>query len=153
MKNYYDILRVRPNASQEQIKDAYIELISKYHPDIYSGDKKYAEDYTAMLTEAYSVLKDPVKRQDYDVSEGIVVNYTSTSYSNDNLKNYKNNNEKFYRKSNLEQEESRKHFKSAKINKSRQNIFKRIFKSKLFYALLFVFGIEMLIIIFIYLRS
>lgn len=152
MKTYYDILRVRPSASQNQIKDAYIELISKYHPDIYSGDKKYAEDYTAMLTEAYSVLKDPIKRQDYDISQGITSKFSYTTNNTNNTTN-KTNYNNVYKGVNVEQEESRKHFKSAKINRSRQNIFKRIFKSKLFYALLFVFGIEMLIILFVYLRG
>ncbi len=67
MKNLYEVLQVRSNATQMQIKKAYISLITKYHPDVYKGDKVYAERYTALLTEAYSVLKDEARRREYDV--------------------------------------------------------------------------------------
>ena len=152
MKNYYDILRVRHTATQEQIKDAFIELVSKYHPDIYSGDKNYAQEYTALLTEAYSVLKDPDKRKDYDMTQGFENNtiYASTNQTNNN-QDQKNTHKTYFGK-NYEQEKSRRYFKNTKIKRSRGSFIKRIFKSKLFYSLLFVFGIEMLIILFIYLR-
>ena len=42
MKNFYEVLRIKPNATQQQIKRAFIELVTKYHPDIYQGDKDYA---------------------------------------------------------------------------------------------------------------
>ncbi len=71
MKNFYEVLRVKTNASSMQIKKAYIQLITKYHPDIYPGDKSYAERYTAVLTEAYFVLKDDERRKDYDLSHEI----------------------------------------------------------------------------------
>ncbi len=67
MKNFYEVLQVRSNATQMQIKKAYISLITKYHPDIYKGDKEYAQRYTSLLTEAYSVLKDEHRRREYDV--------------------------------------------------------------------------------------
>ena len=63
MKNFYEVLRVRTNASQEQIRKAFMELVSKYHPDVYKGDKIYAERYTAVINEAYSILKDPERRR------------------------------------------------------------------------------------------
>ena len=71
MKNFYEVLRVRTNATQAQIKKAFLYLVSKYHPDVYTGDKLYAERYTALLTEAYSVLKDPERRFDYDMRHNI----------------------------------------------------------------------------------
>lgn len=71
MKNFYEVLRIKPNATQQQIKRAFIELITKYHPDVYQGDKEYAARYTAVLTEAYSVLKDEEKRLEYDVTHNI----------------------------------------------------------------------------------
>ena len=156
MKNFYDILRVSEDATQEQIKDAYIELISKYHPDVYSGDKDYAESYTAVLTEAYSVLKDPKRREEYDLTQNITKprqsnsddkNFSNKNYHSDYIYEYQNS----HRGVNLDQERSRKYFKGAK--RKSKNIFKRLFKSKLFYALLFFFGIEMIIIIFIYLQG
>lgn len=67
MKNFYEVLQVRSNATQMQIKKAYISLITKYHPDVYKGDKEYAQRYTALLTEAYAVLKDESRRREYDV--------------------------------------------------------------------------------------
>ena len=67
MKNFYEVLQVRSNATQMQIKKAYISLITKYHPDVYKGDKGYAQRYTALLTEAYAVLKDESRRREYDV--------------------------------------------------------------------------------------
>ena len=71
MKNFYEVLRIKPNATQQQIKRAFIELVTKYHPDVYQGDKDYAARYTAVLTEAYAVLKDEEKRRIYDETHGI----------------------------------------------------------------------------------
>jgi len=61
-KNYYEILGLPKNATQEQIKKAYRKLSLKYHPDKTGGDdKKFKE-----LNEAYSVLGDAKKREEYD---------------------------------------------------------------------------------------
>jgi molecular chaperone DnaJ len=63
-KDYYEILGVNRNASQEEIKAAYKKLAKKYHPDI-SKDKNTEEKFKEVL-EAYSVLSDPQKRANYD---------------------------------------------------------------------------------------
>lgn len=63
---YYEELEVLPTASTEVIKMAYKALARKYHPDIYSGDKKFAERKMAKINEAYSVLSSPIQRQEYD---------------------------------------------------------------------------------------
>ena len=60
--NYYDILKVKPNASQAQIKHAYYKLAKKYHPDI---NRKTEEKFKA-INIAYEVLSDKQKRQEYD---------------------------------------------------------------------------------------
>jgi curved DNA-binding protein len=64
-KDYYSILGVSKNASQDEIKKAYRKLAVKYHPDKNQGDKK-AEEKFKDIGEAYEVLKDPVKRKKYD---------------------------------------------------------------------------------------
>ena len=61
-KNYYDILGVNKNASQDEIKKAYRSLSKKYHPDRNGGDDiKFKE-----INEAYDTLGDETKRRQYD---------------------------------------------------------------------------------------
>lgn len=64
-KDYYSILGVTKSASKEEIKKAYRSLAKKYHPDKNKGDKA-AEDKFKDISEAYEVLSDPEKRQQYD---------------------------------------------------------------------------------------
>lgn len=67
MRNYYEILEVNPKASREVIEKAYRVLIKKYHPDLYSGEKKqYAEKKTSEINEAYHVLTDEFLKEQYD---------------------------------------------------------------------------------------
>ncbi|MBR6356299.1 MAG: DnaJ domain-containing protein [Alphaproteobacteria bacterium] len=62
---YYDILGVKTDASPDEIKQSYIRLVKKYHPDTHQGDKK-SEDKLKRINEAYDVLKDLAKRAEYD---------------------------------------------------------------------------------------
>lgn len=66
MKNYYQIIGVDSDASEETIKRAYLLKVKKYHPDVYTGDKAFAMQKTAELNEAYEVLKDETKRAEYN---------------------------------------------------------------------------------------
>lgn len=66
MKDYYAILDVAENASQDDIKSSFRQLAFKYHPDVNPGHEKQAEEKFKEINEAYSVLGDPLKRQQYD---------------------------------------------------------------------------------------
>ncbi|NQS88930.1 DnaJ domain-containing protein [Patescibacteria group bacterium] len=86
-KDYYKILEVHPEASAEVIKKAYQTLALRYHPDKHNpSKKKWAEEKFKLLSEAYRVLSDPIKRRDYDrdgYSEQIVKKASTTSTRTD----------------------------------------------------------------------
>lgn len=65
---YYELLEISEKASPEVIRMAYKALCKKYHPDIYQGDKKFAEEKMKQLNEAYEVLSDATKKRQYDAS-------------------------------------------------------------------------------------
>ena len=60
-RNYYDVLGVQRDATQDDIKKAFRRLAAKYHPDAGGDEKKFAE-----VSEAYTVLSDEQKRREYD---------------------------------------------------------------------------------------
>ncbi|HSD64092.1 MAG TPA: J domain-containing protein [Ignavibacteriaceae bacterium] len=64
-KDYYKILGVEKDATQEEIKKAYRKLALKYHPDR-NPDNKQSEEKFKEITEANEVLSDPEKRKKYD---------------------------------------------------------------------------------------
>src|SRR6266700_2203969 len=64
-RDYYDILGVKRDADEEEIKKAYRKLAVKFHPDKNPGDKT-AEESFKELGEAYEVLNDSQKRAAYD---------------------------------------------------------------------------------------
>ena len=64
-RDYYEVLGVSKTASEDEIKKAYRQIAIKYHPDRNPGDKK-AEELFKEAAEAYNVLHDPQKRQQYD---------------------------------------------------------------------------------------
>lgn len=64
MADYYDILGVSRDASDDDIKKAYRQLAMKYHPD--RSDEPDAEEKFKQVTRAYEVLRDPAKRKRYD---------------------------------------------------------------------------------------
>ena len=64
-RDYYEVLGVGKTASEDEIKKAYRKIAIKYHPDRNPGDKE-AEEKFKEAAEAYNVLHDPQKRQQYD---------------------------------------------------------------------------------------
>ena len=63
-RDYYEVLGVARNASKDQIKDSYRKLAMQYHPD--RNKSPEAEDKFKEISEAYAVLSDEQKRQQYD---------------------------------------------------------------------------------------
>lgn len=102
MKNYYEILEVDIKASTEVIEKAYKTLVKKYHPDLQPPEKKQeAENKIKMINEAYDVLSNQVKREQYDAvlqrekEEEILKKYkeksnTQNTYNTVNKTNYSN---------------------------------------------------------------
>lgn len=67
-ENYYDILEINKNASPEIIEKAYKILVKKYHPDLQEPNLKIKyEEKTKKINEAYEILSDPEKRNNYDL--------------------------------------------------------------------------------------
>ena len=66
-KNYYEILQIDKNASKEIMDKAYKTLIKKYHPDLQQGKiKEQYEEIIKEINEAYEILSDNEKRQEYN---------------------------------------------------------------------------------------
>lgn len=65
MINYYEVLGVNENSSQDEIKKAYRKLAVKYHPDKNLGDKESEEKFKE-ISVAYDTLSDPGKKSQYD---------------------------------------------------------------------------------------
>lgn len=72
MKDYYNLLGVERDADEKAIKKAYRVLANEWHPDKHQVDgeeqRKVAEEKFKQISEAYSVLSDPEKKANYDLS-------------------------------------------------------------------------------------
>lgn len=70
--DYYHILNVSSKATQAEIRESYINLSKKYHPD--KSNSTIDPEIYKQIQEAYSILSDEVKRKKYDsVIECIIV--------------------------------------------------------------------------------
>lgn len=85
MINYYNILRINPTASEDEIKRSFRKLAKLYHPDINKG----SEERFKQILEAYEVLSDPKKRFSHDrkLEEYALSNYNlASNHSNSQYK-------------------------------------------------------------------
>ncbi len=81
-RDYYDVLGVERNASQDEIKRSFRKLAFQYHPD--RNKEPDAEEKFKEISEAYAILSDPEKRRQYDTFgfEGIKGRYTTEDIFN-----------------------------------------------------------------------
>jgi curved DNA-binding protein len=86
-KDYYKILGVSKNATQNEIKKAYRKLALKHHPDKNGGNKEAEEKFKA-ISEANEVLSNPEKRKQYDE---IGANWEQNKYANQDGNAYYSN--------------------------------------------------------------
>lgn len=98
MENYYEIIGVSINSDYNTIKSAYLAKVKEYHPDVYVGDKLFAEKMMAKINEAYNTLKDEELRQTYNNT--LIIKKEKQKNSCCKLKsffvNIKNNIKKFF---------------------------------------------------------
>jgi DnaJ-class molecular chaperone len=90
MKDYYQILGVPDNASQEDIRRAFRRLAFQHHPDTNPGNEKQAGEKFKEINEAYGVLGDKAKRQQYDFARkgqfaGYGAGYQGFQYSQQDI--------------------------------------------------------------------
>lgn len=96
MENYYKILEIDQNASQEIVEKAYKTLVKKYHPDLKKGPEKIeAENKIKQINLAYDTLSDETKRKNYNANLKekyiSISQYNSLLQENINLKKQLNN--------------------------------------------------------------
>lgn len=64
--NFYQILKLSQTANENEIKSSYKKLVKQYHPDLYVGDKDFAEQKIKEINEAYEILSNPQTKAEYD---------------------------------------------------------------------------------------
>jgi len=63
--NHYDVLGLKSDATNQEIKTAFYQLSKKYHPDVNPNDADAAQKFST-ISNAYDILGDPIKRREYD---------------------------------------------------------------------------------------
>lgn len=66
IRSYYDLFGVAPDATDREIRAAYLRLMKRHHPDAGNGEEPHAADIVATANRCYAVLKDPARRAAYD---------------------------------------------------------------------------------------
>lgn len=79
--DYYNLLKVKRNATDDDLKKAYRRLARKWHPDKNPINNEEAEAKFKQISEAYDVLSDPQKRQIYDLHGLDALNSTEFYHS------------------------------------------------------------------------
>jgi DnaJ-class molecular chaperone len=87
MRDLYRDMDLAINATPDEIKGQYRRLAKQFHPD--RNGSPYAEQRFKEITDAYSVLSDPIKRSQYDAQRNSA--YRGTSYRQSSQENFQNN--------------------------------------------------------------
>ena len=95
--NYYEVLEISETATDKEIKKSYKQLVKKFHPDVFDGNKEIADKKIKQLNEAYEILSNPESRKKYDDS---LQNSTIENIKSD-LQNYVHNSEFEHSKPNI----------------------------------------------------
>ncbi len=154
---YYQILGVKKSASQAEIKDAYKKLMKKYHPDIYKGDKEFAEQKAKEINLAYDVLSDPSSRIAYDeeINPEPKYQYTPPKYNSaedyyqkSSYTNYYNNYKNTYRNTSNTSNNVYNGFSEAHNNFS-NSIIKNLSKMKTIQKIILFLLVLLIYVVFI----
>ena len=128
-KDYYEILGVKRDASDSEIKSAYRKLARKYHPDLHPDDKECAEKFKE-VNEAYEVLSDPSKKERYDQfgHAGVDPNYGGGGFGGGNMQQLMKQAQKMQEEmlENNQSKEGFKYYSSTNLNKLQINMEKYI---------------------------
>ena len=68
--DYYKILEIEPDSSVDEIQSAYRKLAFRYHPDRNHLNQEAYNLIMQWINEAYAILSDPIKRKEYDITQG-----------------------------------------------------------------------------------
>lgn len=117
--NYYNILQIDENATQEEVRQAYHKMARLFHPDNFKGAQKDAEEQMAKINEAYDILYDVNKRAAYDLRRKTHEYEESDVENKDNMSKPQ---EEEYTNSMEEQSGVQKRKKSLFFNVLNQNI-------------------------------
>lgn len=128
MENYYEILKISKTASSEEIKQAYLNEIKIYHPDVFDGDKEFAQMQTAKITEAYTTLKDYLKRKNYD--EKMFGKTQESHQHNNQTVHNQNTNEHFEASKNASSNKTNFKSNSAKVKTKKEPKGKKLYLLK-----------------------
>lgn len=127
-QDYYSVLGVKRDATKQEIKKSFISLSKKYHPDkTTSKSKSNSDEKYAEIINAYEVLKDPKKKQEYDDSLKYGTNFNNNHNYNNQKEYYYtySQNGKFYKYSYNNDYQEKSHYYKTR-NRNNYNEFQNL---------------------------
>jgi hypothetical protein len=124
-RDYYQILEIAQNATQESIREQYLFLVNAWHPDKFQNaiQKIKAEEKVKLINEAYEILGNPQKRVEYDIR-----NKNSSSRFNQGYKENKyqqQTDDEIRRKEEAERRAKEEQWQRERVNKEREEAERR----------------------------